>query len=190
MPRKNVKPLQVDDLIAALEALGSELEARNTNEPIRILLVGGACLLLTIGNRAFTEDIDIFPLNFDLSTHEPESQQMKVFRIAARAVAKKRELRQDWINDVAASMLGGLGPEPEVHLWRQFSQLHVFLPDLECILAMKLFAGREKDEADILALCEHLGVVTREQAQAVLDKYVYPRWQKEYRVSRTLDALF
>jgi hypothetical protein len=82
MPRKNAKPLQVDDLVAALEALGSELEARNIDEPMQILLVGGACLLLTIGNRAYTEDIDIFPLNFDLSTHEPESQQME--RVEAR----------------------------------------------------------------------------------------------------------
>src|SRR5579864_6123952 len=97
MPRKNVKPLQVDDLVAALEALGSELEARNIDEPMHIMLVGGACLLLTIGNRAYTEDIDIFPLNFDLSTHQPESQHMKAFRVAVKAVAKKRDLRRDWI---------------------------------------------------------------------------------------------
>ncbi len=55
---------------------------------------------------------------------------------------------------------------------------------------MKLFAGRPKDMEDIEALCKQLDVTTRAQAQAILDMYVYPRWQKEYRVELTLKQMF
>jgi hypothetical protein len=55
---------------------------------------------------------------------------------------------------------------------------------------MKLFAGRQKDMDDIQALCQRLGIITRSQAQAVLDAYVYPRWQEEYRVALTIKQVF
>ena len=180
--------MQGQEIEHFLQELGDELEQKGLHDPVKIMMVGGAYMLLQVHNRKFTEDIDIFPLNFEASSHP--SKQTKAFQAAARAVAKRHGLKRDWINDVAATMLGGLGPDPEVQLWATFNKLEVYIPKLDYILAMKLFAGREKDGQDIAALCELLGVGMREQAQAVLDAYVYPRWQKEYNVAQTLDALF
>jgi len=51
-------------------------------------------------------------------------------------------------------------------------------------------AGREKDEEDILALCEVLTIQTREQAQTLVDRYATPEWQKECSLRLTLNDLF
>lgn len=180
--------IQSDRIQALLEELGNELEQKRAKEPVKILLIGGAYMLLFVRNREYTEDVDVFPLSFAIST--PPSKEIKLFESAARAVARRYGLKRDWINTVAASMLGGLGPDPELELWTTFNMLEVYIAKPDYILAMKLFAGRPKDMDDIAALFEHLGVETREQAQAILDAYVYPRWQKEYRTWLTLDALF
>jgi len=58
------------------------------------------------------------------------------------------------------------------------------------ILALKLFADREKDEGDIKALMQDLGVTTRQEAQEGLDRYIERRFQQEYRVYLTLDKWF
>lgn len=180
--------MERQDIKALLQELGDELEQKKVKDPVQVMIIGGAFMLLQIQNRPFTEDIDFFPLNFGLST-EP-SKETKAFQSASRAVAKRHGLPKDWINDVSATMLGGLGPDPELQLWATFNKLLVYLPNLSYILAMKLFAGRPKDMEDIEALCKQLDVTTRAQAQAILDMYVYPRWQKEYRVELTLKQMF
>jgi len=57
-------------------------------------------------------------------------------------------------------------------------------------LALKLFADREKDEEDIKALMQDLRVITRPQAQGILDYYIERRFQQEYRVYLSLDKWF
>src|SRR5437667_5194979 len=103
--------MQSDHIQALLEDLGNELEQKHAKEPLEILLIGGAYMLLFVQNRDYTEDVDVFPLSFAISS--PPSKEIKLFESASRAVAKRHGLKRDWINTVAASMLGGLGPEPE-----------------------------------------------------------------------------
>jgi hypothetical protein len=67
--------------------------------------------------------------------------------------------------------------------------LEIYFPPLDFILAMKLFADRDKDLTDIEALLQALGIITRQQLQSIVDKYVYPRWQAEYRTHITIDRL-
>jgi len=68
--------------------------------------------------------------------------------------------------------------------------LECYFPDKSCMLALKLMSFREKDRPDVQALCQQLGIRTREQAQQVVDHYVERRWQKEYRLDLTLRDLF
>jgi hypothetical protein len=58
------------------------------------------------------------------------------------------------------------------------------------MLALKLLAGRERDAEDIAALCSQLAIQTREQAQALVDRYAERSWQEECMLQATLDALF
>ena len=91
------------------------------------------------------------------------------------------------MNDVVAAFTQELG---SLKLWREYPHLQIYVPDAECILVLKLLAGREKDEDDILALCEMLGVQTREQAQELVDRYADKAWQVECVLEKTLDDLF
>jgi hypothetical protein len=108
------------DIEACLRELGDELEHKKVKDPIQVMITGGAYMLLMVQNRQFTDDIDFFPLNFELSTQP--SKQTKAFQSAARAVAKRHGLPRDWINDISATMLGGLGPDPVFQLWTTFNK--------------------------------------------------------------------
>jgi hypothetical protein len=178
--------LRKQDIENFLQELGEEL-AKKFKEPVKIMMIGGAYMLLLVHNREFTEDVDIFPLNVAVSSQP--NKETKAFQAAARAIAKRHELKRDWINDVAATMLGGLGPDPELRLWEKFDQLHVYIPNLDYILAMKLFAGREKDDPDIDALVQALSITTRQQLQTIVDRYILLRWQLEYRTNATVDRI-
>jgi len=180
--------MERQDIEACLRDLGDEMEHKRVKGPIQVMITGGAYMLLMVQNRQFTEDIDFFPLNFQPPTQP--SKETRACQSAARAVAKRHGLSRDWINDVSATMLGELGPDPVFQLWATFKKLQVYLPPLNYILALKLFAGRQKDMDDIQALCQQLDITTRAQAQAILDAYVYPRWQQEYRVALTLKQVF
>jgi hypothetical protein len=68
--------------------------------------------------------------------------------------------------------------------------LEVYRPPADFMLALKLFADRDKDASDIEALMRELRIQTRPQAQVILDRYIEPRFQREYRVHLTLDKWF
>jgi hypothetical protein len=69
-----------------LRLLGAELERRGlTGE---IVLVGGAVMLLIIGNRQTTKDIDAY-----FATEAP------AIRDAAATIARREGLSPNWLND-------------------------------------------------------------------------------------------
>jgi len=51
------------------------------------------------------------------------------------------------------------------------NEMDIYLPQADCMLALKLLSGRPRDEEDIAALCQQLNISTREQAQALVDRY-------------------
>jgi hypothetical protein len=166
-------------------ALDEELEKRKINKPVRLAVVGGIYMMFFLKNRESTKDVDVIPLDFP-DTTEP-NQETKAFRSAINAVARRYQLRRDWMNDVVAAFTQELGA---LTLWREYSNLQIYVPNAECILVLKLLAGRAKDEDDILALCDMLDIQTREQAQELVDRYADKTWQKECVLEKTLDDLF
>lgn len=180
--------MQAEEIEAHLAELGQELQEMGLQRPIRILLVGGAFMLTQIRNRQATNDIDIVFKDVK-DTTTPWLYQ--TFKAAIRSVAMKNKIPVSWLNDVISDFLRDLGNVPEGKLWRTFGKLEVYLPPEEYILALKLLAGRSKDEDDILALCKRLQVQTREQAQQVLDKYMPDKQlQQMNNVEDTLTDLF
>lgn len=177
--------MESEEVETYFQALSEELEIRKLNKPVRLALVGGVYMMFFLKNRASTKDVDIIPLDFP-DTTEPNAST-KVFRAAVNAVAKKYQLRRDWMNDVVAAFTQDLGA---LTLWRDYPNLQIYVPNAECILVLKLLAGREKDEDDILALCEMLNITTREQAQELVDRYADKGWLRECVLDKTLDDLF
>ncbi len=115
------------------------------------------------------------PLDFPDSTNP--TQETKVFRSAINAIAKTYRLRRDRMNDVVAAFIPPLSTE-SLMLWHDYPNLQVYVPQADCMLALKLLAGRERDAEDIAALCAQLAIQTREQAQALVDRYAERRWQR------------
>ncbi len=177
--------MQIQEIETYLQALDEELAQQKIRKPVRLVVVGGVYMMLVLGNRSSTKDVDIIPLDFPDTTNP--NKETKAFRSAINAVAKRFGIRRDWMNDVVSAFIPDLGP---VTVWREYQHLHVYVPSQEYILVLKLLAGREKDEEDILALCEVLNIQTREQAQTLVDRYATPEWQKECSLRLTLNDLF
>jgi len=161
--------MQKKDIETYLAELGQELDDLEVQQPVRILLVGGAFMLTQIKNRRTTDDIDVLLKDVEDSTVSPLYQ---TFKTAVRAVARKNKLPAIWLNDVIGDFLRDIGNVPEGTLWRRYNTLEIFLPPKDYILALKLLAGRQKDKKDILALCRQLKIQTREQASRLIDQYI------------------
>ncbi len=180
--------LQAQEIEGLLQDLGDELLVKGCTS-VRVLIVGGAYMLLTIGNRSTTQDIDVFPLNFIDSSH-PDKKTRTILS-AINAVAKRHGLKRDWLNDAAFGILGGTQPPFEqLTRWRVYGALEIYLPPAEFIFAVKVFGYRDRDFNDVQALIRALNVRTREQAQAIIDRYIERKAQQEYRTQMTLDDLF
>ncbi|HEU5383787.1 MAG TPA: hypothetical protein VFV38_50960 [Ktedonobacteraceae bacterium] len=114
------------------------------------------------------------------------------------SIGKQHGLRGDariFLNDDCASFLLelGQGQIPETRLLKAYRKLHLYIPDdLGYILACKLVSGRPaKDFSDIHILRERLGISSRQQAQALVDRFFPDRiLQSIYELSKTLSAIF
>lgn len=169
-------------------------------EPIKVVVVGGACLVFAGVVDRRTKDIDVIITDF-LGTGEVTlvyelDKPLKKLRRAIQTIGTKYGLRGDermFLNDDCAPFLRELGDVPPVRLLRAYRKLHVYLPaDLHYILACKLLAAREKDMEDIAALCQLLDVRSRALAQRTVDRY-FPdpvMQMRIYNLPQTLDTLF
>ena len=114
------------------------------------------------------------------------------FKQAVGMVAQRHQnLLDDWLNDEAAVYFYDDAPRAEVTFWRSFEDiLFVYLPTMEYILATKIAAYRPKDADDIQLLITDLHIQTREQAKAIVDKFLLPDAQEFWEVEEKLEILF
>ena len=180
--------MEAQDIERYLADLGQELQQRGVRQPIRLLVVGGAFMLTQLHNRPSTNDIDVLFKELAPSSTSPI---YRAFKAATRAVARRHALPGNWLNDLISDFLRGTGTAPEGTLWRTFTPLELYIPEAEYILALKLFAGRPKDRDDITVLCQRLQVLTRAQAQQLVDRYIPDRQlQQLNHLDETLDDFF
>jgi hypothetical protein len=180
--------MQKKEIEMYLAQLGQELQVLEVQHPVRILLIGGAFMLIQVKNRQTTDDIDILLKDGEDATAPVLSQ---TFKAAIRAVAARNSLKGNWLNDIMSDFLWDAGNVPAGKLWRRYGKLEVFLPPKQYILALKLLAGRQKDVSDIQVLCQQLKIRTREQAQMLVDRYIpNKQLQKLNRLDETLNDFF
>ena len=179
--------METHDIDIYLQALSDELARRGLH--VQMMLVGGAYMLLTLGNRSYTEDIDVMLLNMPDTTHK--TPETKAFMAAVKVVAKNFRMKQKWMNDVVADFIRDMAPNPPLSLWKQYSNIDVYMPTPEYILVLKLMTFRKKDMDDIDALLHTLGITTREQAFALVDSFVVDKgYYGVYDLEDNLDNLF
>jgi len=169
-----VASVNKQDIEKYLRMLGQELQQRQiTGE---ILLAGGAVMLLVVQNREVTKDIDAY--------FKPE--QANVIREAARAVADREGLADDWIND---GVKGFFYAQPPTEQWAEYPGLRVYIPSLDYLFAMKVVAGRPQDIEDIKALAHELKLSNAQDALTLVKKYV-PERLLVPRIEYMIDEIF
>jgi hypothetical protein len=139
-----------------LEMLGQELAIQGRQGSI--LLLGGVVMLICVGNRTSTRDID--------ASFEREGTAI---RQAAIEIARREKLPSDWINDGAK---GFLRSKPPISLWKRYPGLEVYMPELEYLLAMKVVARRDRDIDDARALIQQLKISDAEEVLNILKQYI------------------
>jgi hypothetical protein len=125
--------LSRQDVVDSLTRLG-ELAA-GEGGPIELVLAGGGIMVLVLGTRLATRDLDVVIL--------PPSDPALVRRLAA-VVAGERHWPIDWINDAVKGFMTILSPGPIIFAAQG---INVRRPSYEQLLAMKLCAWR--DDVDI-----------------------------------------
>lgn len=163
----------------SLGFLGQKLDEMQVK--VTILLLGGALMITQIGNRKSTQDIDIVIATNDPATYQAVQQ-------AAKLVALEQNLSPTWLNDDVTIVVDQIGRPKTPKHWKSFANLAVYIPELEYILALKLFSGRRQDTGDIRTLAQRLQVHTKEDAWAIVNSYI-PSIQLTMRRAYTEQAI-
>ena len=142
-----------------LRMVGQELQ--KDGHTFEIILLGGAVMLIEVGNRDSTEDVDTYFLPDFIAISK-----------AATVVAEREGLPIGWLDSTAAGFTHtSLGP-PAKKLWKKFPGLAVYTAPLDYLFVAKLLSHRPRDEADIIALAKKLRVSRRKTALAYVEKYI------------------
>jgi hypothetical protein len=179
--------MEAVDIERYLTELGAELKNRGLKKPVRVLLIGGAYMLLLAKATRSTKDIDIFWLD-----EEGLQRAYAPLRESVQAITRKHDLDADWLNYLAQMLMYDEVIVPDGKLWKRFGPLHIYAPEVEYILALKITAGRQKDLEDCAILLPRTQIRTREQAQQLLDRYILPGGQQRNaeRIENALNRLF
>ena len=179
--------MEARDIKRYLAELGAALKNRGVKKPLRMMLIGGAYMLLLENAPRSTEDIDIFWLEEDAF-----ERMREVLSACMLEVAKKNMLPPNWFNFLTQVILMQDIFIPDGTLWKRFGPLHIYIPPREYILALKMTAGRPKDLDDCAILLPKTQIRTRKQAQQVLDQYILPGGQQQNAesIENALNRLF
>jgi hypothetical protein len=179
--------MEAGDIERYLTELGAELKNQGLKKPVRILLIGGAYMLLFANAPRSTKDIDIFWLDED-----GFQRAYAPLRESVQAITHKHDLDAGWLNYLAQMLMYDEVVVPDGKLWKRFGPLHVYAPEVQYILALKITAGRQKDLEDCAILLLKTKIRTRQQAQQLLDRYILPGGQQKNAesIENALNQLF
>lgn len=179
--------MEAEDIERYLAELGAELKNRGLKKPLRVLLIGGAYMLLLAKATRSTKDIDIFWLDED-----GFQRAYAPLRESVQIIKQKYGLDADWLNYLAQMLMYDEVIVPDGKLWKRFGPLHVYAPTNEYILALKITAGRQKDLEDCAILLQKTKIRTWQQAQQLLDQYILPGGQQKNAesIENALNQLF
>jgi hypothetical protein len=146
-----------------------------------IILLGGALMVTQIGNRKSTQDIDVVIATNDRRTYQAVQQ-------AIALVAREKMLPPAWLNDDVTIVVDQIGKPKAPKHWKTYTNLTVYVPELEYMLALKLFSGRPQDDRDIQAIAQRLNIRTKAQAWSTVNNYI-PNAQLRLRGAYTAQAI-
>jgi hypothetical protein len=179
--------MEARDIERYLAELGAALKNRGVKKPLRMMIIGGAYMLLLENSPRPTEDIDIFWLE-----EEAFERMREIVSACMLDVARTHRLPPTWFNFLTQVIMMNDIFMPDGTLWKRFGPLHIYIPPREYILALKMTAGRPKDLDDCAILLPKTSIQTVEQAQELLNRYILPEAQEEHaeQIEKSLGTLF
>ncbi len=180
--------MQAHEIEHYLTELGAALENQGITKPVRLLLIGGAYMMLLANAPRTTDDVDIFWME----EGEDFQKARQALRDGAQDSAKRHTLPPSWLNYLTQMLIYDKIIMPRGKLWKRYGPLHVYAPPKEFVFALKILAGRDQDLADCRVLLPQTRIRTRQQAQGMLDRYLLPVAQQEEAetIASSLDVLF
>ncbi len=133
-------------VLEAFEHLDRLLDA-----PARLVVGGGAAMLLEYGHPLQTQDVDAFTAKGSLRLADLDA--------IAKEVARELDLEPDWLNPYFETYTHVLPADYASRLRRVFEGRHLTVDALgpEDLMVMKCFAGRDKDLPHARALLRREG---------------------------------
>jgi hypothetical protein len=167
--------MQAQEIGHYLAELGAALQSQGISKPVRLLLIGGAYMMLLTNAPRTTDDIDICWLEEGEDFHKARL----ALRDGVQSIASKYRLPPHWFNYLTQMLIYDKIIMPKGKLWKRYGPLLVYVPATEFMFALKILAGREKDIADCRIPLPQTHIRTRKQAQRVLDRHILPDAQQD-----------
>lgn len=180
--------MKSEEIEQYMAELGAALQSQGIKKPVRMLLIGGAYMMLLANAPRTTDDIDMFWVEEGEDFHKAHL----AVRDGVQTIADKYSLPLNWFNYLTQMLIYDKVIMPRGKLWKRYGPLYVYVPPKEYILALKILAGRDKDITDCRILLPQTQVRTRQQVRRVLDRYILPDAQKDAaeNIEYSLNMLF
>jgi hypothetical protein len=139
--------------------LGEVADAMNPEGPQHTILVAGGAVLAWHGLRDTTEDVD--------SLHRLDEE----LQAAVRVVASQHGLAPAWVNDSSAGFFPQTLRESDCDVILNLPRLLVLGSPLRQVFIMKMFAARDRDQDDLVAMWPRLGLTPEEVVAEYWEAY-------------------
>lgn len=165
--------MTADEITKYLTELNEELRIADIKGELS--LFGGSVMVLAFKARIATKDVD--------AIFFPSSE----IRAAAARIAERHGLNPNWLNDGVK----GYVVEHSENVFFHLSNLTVFIPEADYLLAMKALAARAdtEDESDVITLIEELKINFADDVFTIIERY-YPKGQIPPRTQYFIEGLF
>lgn len=156
-----------DLLVKKNTLLAFKLLDQHLRQPLKLLVAGGAAMILEYGHPEGTRDVDALSFQgFD---------KIEDIKEAIQAVAVELHIDADWINPYFGNFTFVLPKDYPSRLRNSFAGKHLSVVVLgpEDLLIMKLHAGRPKDDAHIRRLLKTQKIelqIVENQLQRLIDQ--------------------
>jgi hypothetical protein len=138
------------------------------DQPARLVVGGGAAMVLAYDHPIATQDVDAFAARGGL--------RMAELDVLSKRVARELDIEPDWLNAHFETFTGVLPADYAARLRPVYRGKHLEVAALgpEDLLVMKCFAGRDKDRPHarkLIRLALDLDLVDRQFALLVSKRY-------------------
>lgn len=136
-----------EDIINLLEDINQKLSSAKRFATISVY--GSAAFMIHLDDKRVIHDLDV----------------------VVEPLALREIVCDAFVSDSVSTLLKHL-KKVEISAWLEFSNSSIKLPSKRQLLAMKIYAAREKDLEDAIIFCNQLGIRTKTEIKDLLYAYI------------------